>query len=262
MWRTNLNILLVLVVTLGVYTLVSNIIPQVESDVPEAAAVEIGPETTPEELVSIGERIYEGVGGCTACHAPGGARAPELLGVAGRNCELREPELSCKEYLYRALVDPHAYVVEGYEPIMPSFEGRLSEAQLWSVVAFLEDQGGEVTVAVEDIAVDPLAEEPPAPDAPPPDPDAPPPVGLEGPALVEQYGCMACHQLAGEGGPVGPAFEEVRGPRDRLRRAILDPAADTTPGYEAFAGTMPTDFGERMTAAELEALLDFLERLR
>jgi hypothetical protein len=30
------------------------------------------------------------------------------------------------------------------------------------------------------------------------------------------------------------------------------------PGYEQFAGIMPTNFGERLSAAQLEAVVDFL----
>ena len=43
-----------------------------------------------------------------------------------------------------------------------------------------------------------------------------------------------------------------------MRRSILDPAADTAAGYETFAGTMPTTFGEQLSAAQLETLLDYI----
>lgn len=272
MWRTNLNIALVVLLTLGVYTAVANIIPQVESDVPEAAAVEIGPETTPEELVAIGERLYEGAGGCTACHGTG-TRAPDILGVAGQTCGERVPEMSCAEYLHESLVDPNAYVVDGFQPIMPDLSRTLSEPQIWALVAFLESQGGEVTVTAADIPTGGGAEAAPGPQG-----EAAAGTGGEaagdaagggtagdagdGRALVERFGCMACHQLEGQGGPVGPPFEEMRGDRAMLRRSILDPEAEIAPGYEDFAGTMPPNFGQQMTASELEALLDFMESVR
>jgi hypothetical protein len=49
---------------------------------------------------------------------------------------------------------------------------------------------------------------------------------------------------------------------DRIRRGILFPNADTARGYEQFAGTMPQTFGQLLTAAQLEAVVQFLGRLR
>lgn len=257
MWRTNLKIVLTVVGTLVVYTAVANLIPQIESAVPEA--VEVTGELTPERLVEVGERLFEGAGGCTACHGLG-TRAPDLLGVAGTVCGERVPELSCKEYLHESLVDPQAYVVEGFQPIMPDARRTLNERQIWALVAFLQSQGGEVTVTVDD-----LPEEDAEGGAPP----TTGPSAEEGAAstdpreIIEAFGCMACHRLAGEGGEVGPSFEEMAGKdREYLRRGILAPDADTAPGYEAFAGTMPPNFGQRMTAAQLEALVDFLAEKR
>lgn len=251
MWRTNLKIALTVLGTLAVYTAVANMIPQVESEVPREVA--IGPDVTPEELVRMGEEIFHGVGGCQACHALG-ERAPRLLGDVGRRCGERVPGMSCKDYLHESLVDPNAYVVEGFQPIMPDAGRILSPAQIWAVVAFLESQGGEVTVTAEDL---PVGEPAAAPAAAPP--AAPPTASRDPGELVDAFGCLACHQLAGQGGPVGPPFEEVAGKDPgHIRRAILFPNADTTLGYEAFAGTMPMDFGERMTAAQLEAIVSWL----
>lgn len=262
---TNLKIALTVVGTLAVYTAVANMIPQVESAVPEA--VEVSGEVTPERLVEIGEQLSEGAGGCIACHGLG-TRAPDLLGVAGRNCETRRPELSCKGYLHESMVNPTAYVVEGFQPIMPDVRRTLSASQIWALVAFLQSQGGEVTVTADDIPAageaGPTAAEGGAPaeaagEATPERQAAP----TEPRQIIAAYGCTACHQLDGQGGPVGPSFEEMAGKdRDYLRRSMLAPNADTAQGYEAFAGTMPANFGERMTAAQLEALVDFLARER
>jgi hypothetical protein len=45
---------------------------------------------------------------------------------------------------------------------------------------------------------------------------------------------------------------------EEIRTAILDPAASISPGYEQFAGVMPPNFGSRLTAGQLEALVGFL----
>ncbi|MFQ5679691.1 MAG: c-type cytochrome [Gemmatimonadota bacterium] len=261
MWRTNLKILLTVIGTLAAYTGVANMIPQLESSVPEA--VEVGADVTPEELVSIGQELFEGAGGCTACHGLG-TRAPDLLGVAGTVCETRRPDLGCKEYLHESLVDPAAYVVEGFNPIMPAMSRTLSPRQIWALVAFLESQGGTVDVSAADLS---SAEPAAAAGAPTGGAAAAGDVGGgvqdaasgDPRALIQSLGCVACHRLDGEGGEVGPPFEDLAGREPEfIRRSILLPNADTAEGYEAFVGTMPPNFGERMTAAQLEALVQFL----
>lgn len=267
MWRTNVAVALVVAGTLTVYTAVANLIPQVESEVPTELELAAGFST--EELVSAGEQIFHGAGGCTACHGLG-TRAPNLLGVAGRTCAERQPGRTCKAYLYESLTEPGAFVVEGFQPIMPDMRRNLSRQQIWATVAFLESQGGEVTVTAADVGGGQRAEgsDPGSDAVPGPAPsggtgalfgaDASDPAGL-----LQQAGCTACHLLDGVGGPVGPPFDDMGAlDSDYIRRSILDPAADTASGYEALGGTMPSSFGDRLSAAQLEAIVNFLARRR
>src|SRR5687767_5345461 len=154
MWRTNLRILAVAAGTILFYTMVAHGIPQLQSEVPESLA--LGSDVTPDALVAAGERIYNGAGGCTACHGLG-TRAPNLLsddgsgGPIGARCDLRDPGKKCKEYLHEAMVAPAAYVVAGFEPIMPDMRRQLADDQIWAVVAYLQSLGGEVTVTGADL---------------------------------------------------------------------------------------------------------------
>lgn len=255
MWRTNLTVALLVVGTLAVYTAVANMIPQVESAVPEE--VDLGADVTPEQLVAAGEQVYGGAGGCTACHGTG-TRAPDLLGVAGSVCAERQADMSCKDYLHESLVDPNAYVVDGFQPIMPDMSRTLSSDEIWSLVAFLEAQGGEVTVTGADLETGEAADG--AADGAPSTAAAPAVAGETDPeVLMQTLGCVACHAAeAGLGGvgPSVPAMADLE--REYIRLSILYPAADTAPGFEAMAGTMPTTFGDQLTAAQLEALVDYL----
>jgi mono/diheme cytochrome c family protein len=151
--------------------------------------------------------------------------------------------------------------------MMPDMRRSLSADQIWAVVAFLESQGGEVTVSGSDIAA--AAEEPGADDKGPavgtPASGATPAGGgahsatLDPRALLKEKGCIGCHQFEGQGAPIGPPVERMQGlTTDYLRRAILMPNADTAKGFEKFAGTMPPTFGQQLSAAQLEALVDFL----
>src|SRR5512145_2192675 len=105
MWMINLRVLLVAVLVIGFYTTVAHVIPQLESEVPEALDLSGG--ASPEALASAGERIYNGAGGCTACHGLG-TRAPNLLtdhsgqGSIGARCGTREPGKDCKAYLWES----------------------------------------------------------------------------------------------------------------------------------------------------------------
>src|SRR5947207_11148390 len=155
MWATNLKVVGIVLGTLALYTLIANKIPQVQSEVPQALS--LGANVTSEQLVAAGERVFNGIGGCPTCHGLG-TRAPNLLtdekgtGPIGVRCAKREPDKSCKQYLYESLDNPTAYVVSGYQPIMPVMTKQLSPEQVWSVIAFLEAQGGTVDVTGEDIA--------------------------------------------------------------------------------------------------------------
>ena len=65
MWKTNLKIVTVGVLTMGFYTFIAQIIPQLESEVP--ATLDLSAGVTPEALVTAGADLYNGAGGCTAC---------------------------------------------------------------------------------------------------------------------------------------------------------------------------------------------------
>ena len=150
MWSINLRILGVVLGTLALYTLIANKIPQVQSEVPRALT--LGANVTPEQLVQAGDEIFHGAGGCTACHGLG-TRAPNLVtdekgqGPIGARCGKRESGKDCKVYLHEALTQPGAFVVTGYEPIMPDLSRTLSPQQIWAVIAYLESQGGTVDVS-------------------------------------------------------------------------------------------------------------------
>ena len=151
---TNLKVLGVVLGTLAVYTWVANSIPQLESVVPEELS--FGADVTEAELVAAGQALFNGGGGCLVCHGLP-TRAPNLLtdqggeGTIGQRCATRVPGEDCKTYIYESLIEPTAYVLDGFDPMV--FQARVfSGAQIWALVAFLQDQGGPVTVTGADVA--------------------------------------------------------------------------------------------------------------
>ena len=259
MWRTNLRILALAVCVVGFYTAIAHAIPQLQSEVPEALT--LTSDASPEVLAAAGEKIFNGAGGCTTCHGLG-TRAPNLLtdhagqGPIGARCGSREPGKDCKAYLYESLVKPGAFVVPGFEPIMPDMSRQLSQDQIWAVVAYLQTQGGEVTVSASDLTSAVAAGGPAAPASAGPALTA----TVDPVQLYNEKGCVGCHQLDGKGGQVGPSFDHMGARHDAayIRCSILEPNADTAKGFEKFAGTMPATFGQQLSAAQLEALVKFL----
>ncbi len=83
--------------------------------------------------------------GCLACHNTDGSVTigPSWRGLVGRRetvvAEGREREVVVDEaYLRRAILDPAAEVVKGYQPLMPSQQGLLTEDELAAIIAYLK----------------------------------------------------------------------------------------------------------------------------
>ena len=262
MWANNLRILGVVLGTLALYTLIANKIPQVQSEVPHALT--LGANVTPEQLTSAGDQLYHGAGGCTACHGLG-TRAPNLLtdekgqGPIGARCGKREAGKDCKAYLYESLTNPRAFVVTGYEPIMPDMGRTLSPQQLWALVAFLESNGGTVDVTASDIP--PAGSSTTSTTSTTSTASGGIAAGSTDPlTMIRGAGCTACHKIGGEGGAIGPDLSHVgaRLSANLIRESILTPDAKIAKGFEKFKGIMPKTFGNQFTGAQLEALVEFL----
>jgi cytochrome c551/c552 len=84
---------------------------------------------------------------------------------------------------------------------------------------------------------------------------APDPVG--GRLVFAQMGCGSCHELAAAGskGGIGPSLDDALG--HHTRRSLS--AKIQSPGT---GSVMPGDFAQRMSFAELDALIDFLVAAR
>lgn len=262
MRATNLKVLALTLLVVGFYTLVARSIPQLESDVPEALT--LGSDVTADQLVAAGERVFNGAGGCTACHGLG-TRAPNLRtdhagqGPIGGRCGTRETGKDCKAYLYEALTEPGAFIVPGFENIMPDMRRQLPENQIWAAIAYLQSLGGDVTVTAADLPADggetaSGGGTPAAAFSTTTDPRQ----------LLQENACLGCHAIDGTGPPIGPSFDGIGGriSAERIRRAILDPDAEIADGFDAYAGMMPKTFGQQLSAAQLEALVRFLSGRR
>jgi mono/diheme cytochrome c family protein len=111
-----------------------------------APAATVGDPERGRQIWDDGGGVIQG-GGCQECHSLDGSEktvsieiAPTWLGVSLRAGD-RVPGLSADEYLRESIVDPAAYIVEGYSDLMPKgFRFLLSEEDIDNLVAFLLTQ--------------------------------------------------------------------------------------------------------------------------
>ena len=252
-------------VVMGAYTYYANSIPQIQSRPPEELSLE-GGNVTPEQLVKAGEKIFKDKGTCEICHKIGqkGTRAPDLAGI-GAIAAKRKPGMSAKAYLVESLLDPGAYLVEGYPAIMPKVDRPpigLNRSELWATTAFLQSLGGTVDVALDDIpktaGAAAAAGAAPAELKLPGDPQA-------GEAIFAgKGGCIACHRAGKLGAsPIGPDLSQIAKIQTPgyIMGKILNPAGmGTVAGYPR--GLMPQTFGQTLAAKEYVDLVSFLLTLK
>jgi cytochrome c551/c552 len=175
-----------------------------------------------------------------------------------------KPGMSGKAYIIESLLQPGAYLVEGYPNIMPQVDKppiTLNRSEVWALTAFLEAQGGTPDVKLDDIpktAGAAAAGGAPAEIKIPGDPKA-------GEAVFTGKGtCIACHKAGKIGAsPVGPDLSQIAKIQtpDYIMKKILDPAGSgTVAGFPK--GVMPPMFGQTLTAKEYTDLVAFLLTLK
>jgi len=91
-------------------------------------------------LSATGEKIFSELG-CVTCHrSDAQGRGPNLQGVFGKPVELADGRTvtADENYLRECILDPGAKRVKGFRPIMPTFQGLVSEEQVNALVAYVK----------------------------------------------------------------------------------------------------------------------------
>jgi len=103
-------------------------------------------------LSATGEKIFAELG-CVTCHRTDTqGRGPSLIGVFGKPVLLDDGRTvtADENYIRESILDPGAKIVKGFKPVMPTFQGLVSEEQLNALVAYVKSQaqsGAGVTKA-------------------------------------------------------------------------------------------------------------------
>ncbi len=98
---------------------------------------------TDETLAGRGARLFRSYG-CSGCHeGDSSVRAPQLAGVYGGTVPLSDggTTIADESYIRDSILMPKKQVVAGFQPLMPSFQGRIGEEDLIALIAYIQSLG-------------------------------------------------------------------------------------------------------------------------
>lgn len=94
--------------------------------------------------VAAGEKLFNEVLACVTCHQETTqGRGPVLLGLFGKSVQLQGGGTATVDeaFVRESIVNPQAKVHAGYAPIMPTFQGLVTEEQLLQLIAYVRSLG-------------------------------------------------------------------------------------------------------------------------
>lgn len=185
--------------------------------------------------------------GCIGCHSLDGTI---LVGPTLKDIWMRETVAVLPDgrtnsikadgpYLRRAILDPGAEVVQGYDDIMPGYEGQVTDEELKAMLHWMKGAAA--------------------------------PVPPQGRTVAENEGCLSCHSTDGTI-IAGPSFKGLAGSRIQvldqgkereivadesyLKESILKPEALLRKGYDPM---MPGY--DYLSPGDLESLVEYMQSL-
>ena len=87
-----------------------------------------------------GEQLFKDLA-CVTCHTSDGkGRGPSLVNVAGSTVKLTDGRsvVADDTYLRESILNSQAKIVAGYQPLMPVFQGIVSEEQVMALIAHIK----------------------------------------------------------------------------------------------------------------------------
>lgn len=115
-------------------------------------------------MAGSGEELF-GRLACDTCHRPdSAARAPILVGLYGKSVQMLDGSAAVVDdnYLRESILDPASRVVAGYNPIMPTFRGQITEEELHQLILYIRELGASAPAVGTPAGTTPDAEPPAA----------------------------------------------------------------------------------------------------
>jgi cytochrome c oxidase subunit II len=115
--------------------------------------------------VAAGEALFQQKA-CVTCHqAAGGALGPSLVGIYGKPVKLQDGSQVMVDdaYIRESILNPTAKLVAGFQPVMPTFQGQLSEEEVMQLIQYIKSlkptggAAGEGVAAVAPGAAEPAS---------------------------------------------------------------------------------------------------------
>jgi len=91
-------------------------------------------------LAASGSKLFVNLA-CNTCHRPDSqGRGPALEGLFGRSVKLLGGEtiVADEAYIRESILNPAAKITAGFQPIMPTFQGLVTEEQLLELVEYVK----------------------------------------------------------------------------------------------------------------------------
>ncbi len=90
-------------------------------------------------LASTGEKLFH-QHGCSNCHQFNGhGRAPNLIGLYGQKVQIAGGyALADEDYIRESILNPNAKIVYGFQAIMPTYQGQISEEDIIALIAYIK----------------------------------------------------------------------------------------------------------------------------
>jgi cytochrome c oxidase subunit 2 len=90
-----------------------------------------------------GEKLFTSLA-CANCHkADGTGRCPSLVGLFGKTVQLAggNKVVADEAYIRESILQPAAKIVAGYQPVMPTFQGLVTEDGVLQLVEYIKSLG-------------------------------------------------------------------------------------------------------------------------
>src|SRR5216683_25710 len=116
-------------------------------------------------LASTGQALFQQLG-CSTCHrSDTQGRGPNLAGTFGKPVLLDDGQtvIEDENYIRESILNPSAKIVSGFKPIMPPFQGIVSEEQLNALVAYIKSLNQNPSGAAGSPTLLPAGTQPQAP---------------------------------------------------------------------------------------------------
>jgi cytochrome c oxidase subunit 2 len=94
-------------------------------------------------LADAGQKLFQDLA-CTNCHrADNTGRCPNLVGLFGTRVQLADGRTVTMDesYIRESILTPGAKVVAGYQPIMPTFQGLVTEEAILQLIEYVKSIG-------------------------------------------------------------------------------------------------------------------------